>query len=55
MKCHIVYRENEGFFLFYVPEEKHNFFLKKMNKFTSIPFKFETEGSKIIFKDKNIL
>lgn len=41
-----------GFFLFYVPEEKQNFFLKKMEKFTSIPFKFETEGSKIIFKDK---
>ncbi len=44
-----------GFFLFYVPEEKHKFFLKKMNSFTSIPFKFESEGSKIIFKDKNIL
>ena len=44
-----------GFFLFYVPKEKHKFFLKKMNKFTSIPFKFETEGSKIIFRDKNKL
>ena len=41
-----------GFFLFYVPEDKHNFFLKKMEKFTSIPFKFESDGSKIIFKDK---
>ena len=44
-----------GFFLFYVSEEKQKFFFNKMKKFTTIPFKFEYEGSKIIFKDsKNI-
>ncbi len=40
-----------GFFLFYVPKERKKFFLKKMAKFTLIPFKFESQGSKIIFKD----
>ena len=40
-----------GFFLFYVSEEKQKFFLNKMKKFTVIPFKFESEGSKIIFKN----
>lgn len=37
-----------GFFLFYVPLEKRNFFLKKINKFLNIPFKFSHHGSKII-------
>lgn len=40
-----------GFFLFYVSKEKQNFFLKKMNFLTNIPFKFETSGSQIIFNN----
>lgn len=40
-----------GVFLFYVPKEKQNFFLKKMNFLTNIPFKFETSGSQIIFNN----
>ena len=40
-----------GFFLFYVSEEKQNFFLKKMNSLTHVPFKFENSGSEIIFND----
>lgn len=38
-----------GFFLFYVPVEKRESFLKKMNFLTNVPFKFEDSGSKIIF------
>jgi len=38
-----------GFFLFYVPIEKKEFFLRKMNFLTNIPFKFEDSGSQIIF------
>ena len=41
-----------GFFLFYLPETKREFFLKAFNNFTCIPFKFEQEGSTIIFNDK---
>jgi D-glycero-alpha-D-manno-heptose-7-phosphate kinase len=37
-----------GFFLFYVPEYKKNYFLKKMNFLTHVPFKFETLGTQII-------
>jgi D-glycero-alpha-D-manno-heptose-7-phosphate kinase len=44
-----------GFFLFYVPIEKRNFFLKKMNFLTNVPFKFEDSGSQIVFNSsKNI-
>jgi D-glycero-alpha-D-manno-heptose-7-phosphate kinase len=38
-----------GFFLFYVPLEKRSYFLKKINKFLNIPFKFSNNGSQIIF------
>lgn len=38
-----------GFFLFYVPLEKRSYFLKKINKFLYIPFKFSNNGSQIIF------
>ena len=41
-----------GFFLFYIEESKKEFFLKAFEKFTCIPFKFEQEGSSIIFNDK---
>jgi D-glycero-alpha-D-manno-heptose-7-phosphate kinase len=40
-----------GFFLFYVQKDKRNFFLRKMNFLTNIPFKFETSGSQIIFNN----
>ena len=40
-----------GFFLFYVPSEKKKIFLKKFKNFITIPFKFEKNGSKIIFND----
>ena len=38
-----------GFFLFYVPKEKKNKFINRMSQFQNVPFKFENEGSKIIF------
>jgi D-glycero-alpha-D-manno-heptose-7-phosphate kinase len=42
-----------GFFLFYVPRDKMKYFLKKFSHFITIPFKFESDGSKIIFKSNN--
>ena len=41
-----------GFFLFYLPKNKREIFLNSFKKFTCIPFKFEQEGSTIIFNDK---
>ncbi len=41
-----------GFFLFYVPSSKKNFFIKKFKDFIRVPFKFEKNGTKIIFNDK---
>ena len=41
-----------GFFLFYLPRNKREAFLSSFKKFTCIPFKFEQEGSTIIFNDK---
>ncbi len=41
-----------GFFLFYVPENKRNHFQKKLKNFVTVPFKFEKNGTKIIFNDK---
>ena len=41
-----------GFFLFYVPNLKKNFFIKKFKDFIRVPFKFEKNGTKIIFNDK---
>ena len=38
-----------GFFIFYVPYLKQKKFIKKFRKFITIPFKFTTEGSKILF------
>jgi len=40
-----------GFVLFYVPCSKQISFKKALNKFIKIPFKFDYEGSKIIYKD----
>ena len=47
-----------GFFLFYVPYSKQKNFIKHFKKLITIPFKFVTDGSKIMFKnidDKIIL
>ena len=41
-----------GFFLFYVPEHKRENFINIFKKFTCIPFKFDQEGSSIIFNEK---
>ena len=41
-----------GFFLFYVPTSKRNFFIKKFKNLIRVPFKFEKNGTKIIFNDK---
>ena len=38
-----------GFFIFYVPYFKQKKFIKYFKKFITIPFKFTSEGSKIIF------
>jgi D-glycero-alpha-D-manno-heptose-7-phosphate kinase len=41
-----------GFFLFYLPKNKRELFLNSFKNFTCIPFKFEQEGSTIIFNEK---
>ena len=41
-----------GFFLFYVPNKFQSKFIKSMKKNIVVPFKFEKEGSKIIFNDE---
>ena len=38
-----------GFFLFYVPQKKQKRFLKSLKKRIIIPFKFNNEGSEIMF------
>ena len=40
-----------GFLVFYVPYFKQNYFIKNFKKFITIPFKFTSEGSKIMFKN----
>ena len=40
-----------GFFLFYLPKNKREIFLNAFKKFVCIPFKFEQEGSTIIFNE----
>ena len=46
-----------GFFVFYVPHFKQKNFIKYFRKLITIPFKFSSEGSKILFKniDKKII
>ena len=46
-----------GFLLFYVPYFKQKNFIKYFRKLISIPFKFSSEGSTILFKnfDKKII
>ena len=46
-----------GFFLFYVPYFRQKNFVKYFRKLITIPFKFSSEGSKILFKsiDKEII
>jgi len=46
-----------GFFLFYVPYFKQKNFIKHFRKLITIPFKFSSEGSTILFKniDKKII
>ena len=38
-----------GFFIFYVPYFKQKSFIKYFNKYITVPFKFTSEGSRIIF------
>ena len=40
-----------GFFVFYVPHWKQKQFIQYFKKFITIPFKFTSEGSKIIFRN----
>ena len=40
-----------GFLLMYAPYEKHKYIRNSLKGLTTIPFKFETEGSKILFKN----
>ena len=42
-----------GFFLFYVPQYKQNYFIKSLEKLINVPFNFSFEGSKILFKNLN--
>ena len=41
-----------GFMLFYVEKDKQKFFLRKMNKFLKIDFKFSDQGSEIVYNDE---
>ena len=41
-----------GFFLFYVPYYMKKNFINKFTKFISVPFKFTSKGSEILYKDK---
>ena len=45
-----------GFFLFYVPYFRQKNFVNYFRKLINVPFKFSSEGSKIMFKniDKKI-
>lgn len=38
-----------GFLLFYVPKEKQAYFKEKMNFLLQVPFKFEDEGTKVLY------
>ena len=40
---------NGGFLLFYVKKENKEFFIKSMNKYLYIPFKFSNEGFEVIY------
>jgi D-glycero-alpha-D-manno-heptose-7-phosphate kinase len=40
-----------GFVLFYCPEDRQAAFRKQMSSYTEMPFRFENEGSKIIYKE----
>ena len=44
-----------GFLMFIAPKKKHIDIIKKLNKFMFVDFKFENEGSKIIFNSKDDL
>ena len=41
-----------GFFLFYVPYYMKKYFINKFTKFINVPFKFSSQGSEILFKNK---
>jgi len=40
-----------GFFVFYVPKNRQKKFIRSFKKFITIPFKFTSEGSKIMFNN----
>ena len=40
-----------GFFIFYVPYLRQKKFIKCFKKFITVPFKFTSEGSKIMFNN----
>ena len=40
-----------GFFLFYIPQNKQKKVIKNFKNLITIPFKFSTAGSKILFKN----
>ena len=42
-----------GFFLFYVPKKNKERFLKCFNNYVTVPFKFNKNGSKIIFQQND--
>ena len=46
-----LWQEEVAFFLFYVPYFKQKNFIKHFRKLITIPFKFSSEGSTILFKN----
>ncbi len=42
-----------GFFLFYVPQDKREYFLKKFSHYLHVPFRFEKYGSQVVFFTAN--
>ncbi len=42
-----------GFLLFYAPEDRHREIMGALSELRSVPFRFEPQGSKIIFVEEN--
>ena len=42
-----------GFFVFYVNRDKKDYFLKKLNKFLTVTFKIDYQGSTIIYNSND--
>lgn len=44
-----------GFILFFVPPERRGSVLRKLDRLLHVPFRFETEGTKVVFRENDML